>query len=60
MTARNSNNKWTADENRQLLEMKAAGKSNSVIARAFKRTAVAVVQRLYLLRLRKSEGGLKD
>jgi hypothetical protein len=44
--------KWTEDEDRQLLEMKAAGKPNSVIAKAIERTAVAVEQRLYTLRHR--------
>jgi hypothetical protein len=48
----NSNNRWTEDEDRQLLEMKAAGKPNYVIARAIERTGAAVEQRLYRLRLR--------
>jgi hypothetical protein len=50
--ARNRNNKWTADLDRQLLEMKAAGKSVIAIAEAVKRNAAAIVQRLYLLRRR--------
>jgi hypothetical protein len=50
--ARNKNNNWTADLDRRLLEMKAAGKSVFAIAAAFKRSAAAIVQRLYLLRRR--------
>jgi hypothetical protein len=46
------NIRWTEEEDRQLLEMKAAGKPNSVIAKAFERTATAVEQRVYTLRLR--------
>jgi hypothetical protein len=60
--ARNRNNKWTADLDRRLLEMKAAGKSVFAIAAAFKRSAAAIVQRLYLLRRRerKHPGGGDD
>jgi hypothetical protein len=50
--ARNSYSQWTADEDRQLLEMKAAGKTSMVIAIALKRTEAAVHQRFHLLRLR--------
>jgi hypothetical protein len=48
--ARNRNNRWTGDLDRQLLEMKAAGKSVLAIAAAFKRSCAAIEQRLYLLR----------
>jgi hypothetical protein len=50
--ARERNNRWTADEDRQLLEMKAAGKSIFAIAGVFKRTVSAVEQRLYFLKVR--------
>jgi hypothetical protein len=50
--ARERNNRWTADEDRQLLEMKAAGKSVFAIAEVFKRTVSAVEQRLYFLKVR--------
>jgi hypothetical protein len=48
---------WTVDLDRELLEMKAAGKPVFAIAVAFRRSAAAVEQRLYMLRgrERKSE-----
>jgi DNA-binding NarL/FixJ family response regulator len=54
----NSNFKWTDDEDRSLLELKAAGKSNRAIADALKRSASAIEQRVYILRDRdhQSEG----
>jgi DNA-binding NarL/FixJ family response regulator len=38
-----------ADDERLLLELKAAGKSNAVIANALRRTAAAIEQRLHVI-----------
>jgi hypothetical protein len=41
---------WTEEYDSRLLEMKAAGESEIVIAAALKRRVVSIEQRLYLLR----------
>ena len=51
---RNSGNKWTDDDDRRLLELKADRKSNRAIADILKRSAAAVEQRFYLLRAKHS------
>jgi hypothetical protein len=43
--------KWTAEDDRRLLELKAAGKSYSLIAAALKRTGGSVKTRVRLLKL---------
>jgi DNA-binding NarL/FixJ family response regulator len=48
----NSNTKWTEDEDRTVLALKAAGKSNRAIADALGRSPSAVEQRIYFLRNR--------
>jgi DNA-directed RNA polymerase specialized sigma24 family protein len=45
-----SNTKWTDDDDRRLLELKALGKSNRETADILRRSASAVEQRLSLLR----------
>jgi hypothetical protein len=42
--------RWTEDEERRLLELRQAGKSNRLIAKILSRTEVAVANRLELLR----------
>jgi hypothetical protein len=49
---RNSNVKWTEEEDLRLLEMKAAGKSFFAMAAAFKRSAGSIRGRLYILKTR--------
>lgn len=44
--------KWTAEEDLKLAELKAAGKSAQVIAKALNRTETAIVSRLGVLRKR--------
>jgi hypothetical protein len=46
----NSSSKWNAGDDSRLLEMKADGKSDRVMANILKRSASAVTQRLYILR----------
>ena len=53
----NSNIKWTEEDDRRLLEMKAAGKSTFAIAAAFKRSLGSIKGRLHLLKVR--EGGAR-
>jgi hypothetical protein len=50
----NSGSKWTDDDDRQMLELKADGKSDRAIADILKRSAAAVEQRFYLLRAKHS------
>jgi hypothetical protein len=52
---RNSNTKWTDDDDRRLLELKAAGKTNHAAGDILRRSAAAVEQRLYILRDRARE-----
>lgn len=56
----NNHSRWTDDEDRRLLEWKAAGKSSVYIGTKLRRTAVAVQQRLYVLRDRARSQGDKD
>ena len=51
----NSGSKWTDDDDRQMLELKADGKSDRTIADILKRSAAAIEQRFYLLRDRATE-----
>jgi hypothetical protein len=46
---------WTAEEDRKLLELRAAGRSTISIAAALKRRAGAVISRLSILRQREKE-----
>ena len=48
----NTNSKWTDDDERRLLALKATGKSNFVIANVLRRTAAGVEQRLHILKNR--------
>ena len=54
---KNSNAKWTPEEDRKLLELKAAGKSAVVIAAALHRTEASVVSRLGVLKSRFAKSG---
>jgi DNA-binding NarL/FixJ family response regulator len=49
----NSNNKWTPEEDKRLLELQAAGKSNFSIAAELRRSVGAVLGHLSVLRTRK-------
>ena len=44
--------RWTEDEERRLLELRAAGKSAIAVGRELKRTEAAVVQRTGMLKQR--------
>jgi uncharacterized protein (DUF2252 family) len=57
MTA-NRNRPWTEDDDRRLLELKAAGRSAVSISAALKRSAGAIEGRASLIRAR--EKGVKD
>jgi hypothetical protein len=46
----NTNSKWTEADDRRLLELKAAAKTNRAIGEALSRSAAAVEQRIYILR----------
>lgn len=46
---------WIADDDRRLLELRAAGRTSVSIAAALKRTAVAIDGRLYVLRKREQD-----
>jgi hypothetical protein len=46
----NSNVRWTDENDRQLLQLKEAGRSTRTITDILKRSAAAIEQRLYLLR----------
>jgi DNA-binding NarL/FixJ family response regulator len=50
----NSNKKWTPDEDKRLLELQAAGKSNFLIAAELRRSSGAVSGRLSVLKARQS------
>jgi DNA-binding NarL/FixJ family response regulator len=50
--ARNSNDRWTDEEDKRLLALRAARKSNAVIASALRRSEASVVGRLYVLKKR--------
>jgi hypothetical protein len=55
--ARNSNEKWTPDEDKRLLKLRADGKSNLLIAAALRRSLGSVQGRIYLIRRRAAGGG---
>ena len=48
----NSNKKWTPEEDKRLLELQAAGKSNVSIAVALRRSIGSVLGRLFVLKVR--------
>lgn len=50
---RKQSTKWTDDDDRSVLDLKTAGKSNRAIADALGRSASAVEQRIYILRERR-------
>ena len=50
----NSNKKWTPDEDKRLLELQAAGKSNFLIAAELRRSTGAVFGRLSVLKAREN------
>jgi DNA-binding NarL/FixJ family response regulator len=54
--ARKSNDKWTDEEDKRLFALRAAGKSNVMIAAALRRTESSVVGRIYVLRKRATNG----
>jgi len=51
---------WTEDEDRKLLEMKAAGRSSISIANALKRTTSAVTARITAIRRSNEDREKKD
>jgi DNA-binding NarL/FixJ family response regulator len=53
---RKSNTKWTDEDDRRLLELRAAGKSERVIALALRRSPGSVGTRLSTLRARSHAG----
>jgi DNA-binding NarL/FixJ family response regulator len=54
--ARNSNDRWTPEEDKRLLKLRADGKSNILIAAALRRSLGSVQARIYLIR---AAGGAK-
>jgi DNA-binding NarL/FixJ family response regulator len=55
-----SNNKWTPEEDKRLLELQAAGKSNFSIAAELRRSIGAVLGHLSVLKARQRFGGNSD
>jgi hypothetical protein len=53
---RNSNDKWTEEEDKRLLELRTKGKSNYWIAAALRRSLTSVAARLYVLKKRSANG----
>ena len=49
---------WTVEEEKRLLELKAAGKSKARIALALRRTTLSIKARLYILRVNASQSEL--
>jgi hypothetical protein len=47
--AKNSNHQWTAEHDRRLVELHAAGKARTSIAAALKRSVKSITGRLYIL-----------
>ena len=56
---RNSRNKWTDEDDRILLELKAGGKSHRAISDILKRSVASIEQRFYFLRDRAHKQGLR-
>lgn len=54
---KNSNAKWTPEDDRKLLELKAAGRSAAAIAAALQRTEMSVVSRVGVLKSRLAKSG---
>ena len=52
----NTYRKWTDEDERLLLELKAAGKRLAFIAKELRRTEAAVIARLVILKKREKEG----
>ena len=50
--AKNSNAKWSPEDDRKLLELKGAGKSIPMIAAALRRSASSIMSRLGILKKR--------
>jgi DNA-binding NarL/FixJ family response regulator len=50
--ARNSNERWTPEEDKRLLKLRADGKSSILIAAALRRSLGSVQGRIYLIRRR--------
>jgi hypothetical protein len=51
----NNGIKWTEDDDRRLLALKADGKTHRAIADILQRSAAAIEQRFYILRYRATE-----
>jgi hypothetical protein len=49
---------WTAEDEKRLLELHAAGRSKARIALALRRTTLSIKARLYILRVNPRQGGL--
>jgi hypothetical protein len=56
---RNSNDRWTEEEDKRLLELRTKGKSNFWIAAALRRSLTSVAARLYVLKKRSANDGAK-
>jgi DNA-binding CsgD family transcriptional regulator len=56
----NSNNKWTLEEDKRLLELQAAGKSNFLIAAALRRSIGSVHGRLTVLKAKETFASNSD
>jgi hypothetical protein len=50
--ARNSNDKWTHEEDERLLKLRSEGKSNFLIAAALRRSVISIHARIYVLNKR--------
>jgi hypothetical protein len=53
---KNSNDRWTDEEDKRLLELRTNGKSNVLIASALRRTLSSVAPRISVLKKRASNG----
>jgi len=56
----NTHRPWTAEDDRRLLELRAAGRSAVSISAALKRSGGAVISRLSILRARAKSSMLRD
>jgi hypothetical protein len=55
VVGRNSNDRWTDEDDKRLLELQRAGKSNFWIAAALRRSRKSVVGRTHILRKRSAD-----
>jgi hypothetical protein len=55
VVGRNSNDRWTDEEDKRLLELQRAGKSNFWMAAALRRSQKSVIGRIYILKKRPAD-----